>query len=55
LLSGRAAEGDDPWALTTGTVDLSFGVTETGAISLGIDGELASEITHTLHLGLTPR
>jgi hypothetical protein len=50
----RAAEGDDPWVLSAGTVDLSFGITDTGTISLGIDGELASEVTQTLRLGLTP-
>lgn len=50
----RAAEGDDPWLLTAGTIDISFAITQTGTISLGADGELASELTHTLRLGLTP-
>jgi hypothetical protein len=48
-----AAEGDDPWVLSTGTVDISFVVTETGTISLGVEGELANEVTNTLRLGLT--
>ena len=50
----KAAEGDDPWLLSAGTIDLSFAVTQTGTISLGVDGELASEVTHTLRLGLAP-
>ncbi len=49
-----AALGDDPWLLSAGTVDISFAVTGTGTISLGIDGELGRELTHTLRLGLTP-
>jgi len=47
-----AAEGDDPWVLSAGTVDISFAITRTGTISLGVDGELAAELTHTLRLGL---
>jgi hypothetical protein len=50
----KAAEGDDPWALTTGTIDISFAITQIGTISLGADGELANELTHTLRLGLAP-
>lgn len=50
----RAAEGDDPWLLSAGTVDISFAITQTGTISLGVDGELADELTHTLRLGLAP-
>jgi len=48
----KAAEGDDPWALSASTIDISFAVTQTGTISLGVDGELANELTHTLRLGL---
>jgi hypothetical protein len=48
----KAAEGDDPWVLETGTVDLSFAITKTGTISLGIDGELEHDLTQTLRLGL---
>lgn len=50
----KAAEGDDPWALTTGTIDISFAITQAGTISLGADGELVNELTHTLRLGLEP-
>lgn len=50
----RAAEGDDPWVLSASTIDISFAVTQTGSISLGADGELANELTHTLRLGLAP-
>jgi hypothetical protein len=49
-----AALGDDPWLLSEGSVNISFAVTETGSISLGADGELGRELTHTLHLGLVP-
>jgi hypothetical protein len=50
----KAAEGDDPWLLSAGTVDISFAITQTGTISLGVNGELANELTHTLRLGLAP-
>ena len=50
----QAAEGDDPWVLSAGTIDISFAITQTGTISLGVDGELANELTHTLRLGLAP-
>ena len=49
-----AAEGDDPWVLSAGKVDISFAITQTGTISLGVDGELANELTQTLRLGLVP-
>jgi Trypsin-co-occurring domain 2 len=49
-----AAEGDDPWVLSTGKVDISFAITRTGTVSLGVDGELTGEVTHTLSLGLVP-
>jgi hypothetical protein len=48
----RAEEGDDPWVLSAGTIDISFAITETGTISLGVEGELANELTQTLRLGL---
>ncbi len=44
----KAAEGDDPWVLSAGTIDISFAITQTGTISLGVNGELANELTHTL-------
>jgi hypothetical protein len=50
----KAAMGDDPWALSAGIIDISFGITQTGTISLGADGELANELTNTLRLALVP-
>jgi Trypsin-co-occurring domain 2 len=50
----EAAEGDDPWVLSAGTIDLAFAITKTGTISLGVDGELANELTNTLRLELAP-
>lgn len=50
----EAAVGDDPWLLSAGTIDISFAITQTGTISLGVDGELANELTQTLRLGLAP-
>ena len=50
----EAAAGDDPWVLSASTIDIRFAITETGTISLGIDGELANEVTQTLRLGLAP-
>ncbi len=46
----RAAEGDDPFTLDDSAMELSFGVSRDGSISLGVDGELADEITHTLRV-----
>lgn len=48
----RASEGDDPFVLEDGSVDLTFAVTEDGSVSFGIEGELKGEITHTMRLGL---
>lgn len=50
----EAAVGNDPWVLSSGTVDITFGVTKTGSISVGAGGELANEVTHTLRLRLVP-
>ena len=50
----KAAEGGDPWVLSASTIDICFAITETGTISLGVDGELANEVTQTLRLGLAP-
>jgi hypothetical protein len=50
----KAAEGDDPWVLSAGTIDIFFAITQTGTITLGIDGELENELTHTLRLELAP-
>jgi hypothetical protein len=54
-VAARASVGDDPWILSEGTADISFAVTKTGTISLGVDGELSGELTHTLRLRLAPR
>jgi hypothetical protein len=43
----RLGEGDNRWLLSAGTIDLSFAITQTGAISLGADGELANELSNT--------
>jgi NTP-dependent ternary system trypsin peptidase co-occuring protein len=50
----EAAKGNDPWLLSAGAIDISFAITQTGTISLGADGELANELTHTLRLELAP-
>lgn len=49
-----AAGGDDPFILRDATVTISFGVTAQGAISVGVNGSLSNEISHTLRLGLAP-
>jgi Trypsin-co-occurring domain 2 len=49
-----AAGGDDPFVLSEGTVEIAFAVTREGSISLGVTGDLSSEVTHTLRLGLEP-
>jgi Trypsin-co-occurring domain 2 len=49
-----AATGDDPFILTESSVNISFAVTAEGTISLGVDGGLTNEVTHTLTLGLVP-
>jgi hypothetical protein len=38
--------------LVADVIDISFAITQTGTISLGVGVELADELTHTLHLGL---
>ncbi|MET8041356.1 trypco2 family protein [Micromonospora sp. NPDC005215] len=44
--------GDDPLVLKAGTVELVFGVTEQGTISVGAEGELTDEVTNTLRIEL---
>ena len=51
----QAAAGDDPWVLSATTIDIRFAITQTGTISLGVDGELTNEVTQTLRLGLAPK
>ena len=53
-MMAKAAQGEDPWVLSAGTIDISFAITQTGTITLGANGELANELTHTLRLGLAP-
>jgi len=49
-----AATGTDPWIICTSTVDIAFVLTKEGKISVGVEGELASEVTQTLRLSLVP-
>jgi hypothetical protein len=49
-----AAGGENPWYLSDATVDISFGVTKEGTISVGAEGSLTSETTNTLRLALAP-
>ena len=49
-----AATGDDPFVLNDSTVTISFAVTAEGAISIGVNGSLSDELTHTLTLALLP-
>jgi hypothetical protein len=49
-----AAGGDDPFTLDESAVWIVFGVTSEGDISIGVNGSLASELTQTLVLTLTP-
>ncbi|KDN17602.1 trypco2 family protein [Amycolatopsis rifamycinica] len=51
-LVDRAAGGDDPFVLKESTVELSFAITETGSISLGVDRDAADEVTHKLKITL---
>lgn len=50
----RAAGGDDPFHLQTSTVTVTFAITRTGTISLGAQGDLQDDVTHTLRLDLEP-
>lgn len=47
-----AAEGDDPFLLESGNVSLIFAVTRNGKITLGFNGELTDQVTHTLRMTL---
>ncbi|KOX08660.1 trypco2 family protein [Micromonospora profundi] len=44
--------GDDPLVLKAGTVELVFGITDEGTISVGAEGELTDEVTNTLRIEL---
>jgi hypothetical protein len=48
----EAAAGDDPWILSDSVIDIDIGITKTGSISIGADGELSGEVTQTLSLAL---
>lgn len=48
------ANGDDPFTLNDAKVTLSFAITAEGDISIGIDGSMTDEVTHTLVLALIP-
>lgn len=47
-----AAGGDDPFVLGDAAVTISFAVTKSGNISIGVNGSLSQELTHTLILTL---
>jgi hypothetical protein len=51
-VTSQAAEGDDPWILSQGTIDITFAISHAGTISLGVDGGLSDELTHILRLRL---
>lgn len=51
---GSAAGGDDPFVLNDSTITISFAVTAEGSISIGVNGSLSDELTHTLTLALAP-
>jgi hypothetical protein len=52
-VTAQAADGDDPFLLKESSVELTFTVTDTGSISLGLNAEAKGEITHKLRLVLT--
>jgi hypothetical protein len=45
-------QGDDPLALKTGTVELAFGVTDQGTISVGSENALTEEFANTIRIEL---
>jgi Trypsin-co-occurring domain 2 len=49
-----AAGGDDPFVLNDSTITISFAVTAEGSISIGVNGSLSDQLTHTLVLTLVP-
>jgi Trypsin-co-occurring domain 2 len=51
----EAAVGDDPWVLSDSVIDISFGITRSGSISIGADGELSGEVTQRLKVTLIDR
>lgn len=49
-----STQGDDPFVLNDAKITLSFAVTAEGDISIGVDGSMSDEVTHTLVLALLP-
>jgi hypothetical protein len=49
-----SATGDDPFVLNDSTIAISFAVTAEGSISIGVNGSLSRELTHSLNLVLVP-
>ncbi|GAA2476333.1 trypco2 family protein [Winogradskya humida] len=49
-----AAQGDDPFELGESTIDITFGITQEGSITLGFEGNLTDDVSHTLKLRLVP-
>ncbi|MCX4586234.1 hypothetical protein OOK40_25000 [Streptomyces sp. NBC_01481] len=49
-----ASAGEDPFHLKDSTVSLEFAITEDGTVSLGLDGTLHEEVTHTLLITMAP-
>ena len=49
-----AAGGDDPFVLNDSMITISFAVTAEGTISIGVNGSLSDELTHTLVVSLVP-
>jgi hypothetical protein len=47
------AHVDDPFVLNDAKITLSFAITAEGDISIGVDGCMSDEVTHTLVLVLT--
>lgn len=54
-LIARAGTGEQPWRLVSGSVEVSFGVTSTGTLSLGVDASHRDETVNTLRLHLASR
>lgn len=49
-----SATGDDPFVLNDSIIAISFAVTAEGSISIGVNGSLSRELTHSLALVLVP-
>lgn len=48
----KASDGDDPFALQAALVELHFAITRDGYITLGVNGELHGQVSHTLQMGI---